>query len=191
MNGGRCVANPKPDDSALQMEAAKQIAALKNIQKEAEMRQLQVEHDNKIGDLERRVLQLGRVEASDVDTKQDVDIKDLEDQVLKVEDVTAELTKRASDTNDLLKELAANRPIPIPPALPPLELPSLPVVPPPSRSATLHPISSGKRLATIVPKSEVNPMQIEPLDYTTSPPAPPQEAQELDVSKYSIAHISS
>jgi len=185
MSTGRCIANAKADDSDLQAEAAKQIAALRNIQREAEMRQLQVEHDNKIGDLERRVSQLGRVEASDVDTKQDSTIKTLEDEVLKVEDVTMELSKRATDTNDLLKALAANRPVSLS-ALTPLNVPQRTVM------MTPAPPRSTKHLATIVPRNEIQPLPLEPNQPQQVATVEPVVAEDpkVDVSKYSIAHFT-
>jgi len=207
MRQGRCQANSKGDDSQLQLEAAKQIAALRNIQQQAEFRQQEVEHENKIGDLERRVLDLGRTEAHDTDQKQDQTIKDLEDQVLHVQDVTMELAKRATEQNELLKQLAAHRPVTLPHE-DPIQLdapPAASALSPrsPMRSRLISPtiisgvtnsnsIGNGLRLATIVPKEEIQPQPLEPMANPPelSPPAEPTP-HKLDVSKYTIAHIQS
>jgi len=197
MTTGRCIANAKADDSDLQAEAAKQIAALRNIQKEAEMRQEQVDHDNKIGELERRVLQLGRTEATDIDTKQDATIKDLEDEVLKVEDVTMELSKRASDTNDLLKELAARRPVaplpaeePLLPVLPQKEALAIHSAPTPSTPPISTPARIGLRLATIVPRSQIQQQPLEVQQRESEQQVEPEVKEKVDVSKYSFAHFT-
>jgi len=160
MTTGRCIGNAKADDGDLQLEASKQIAALRNIQREAEMRQQQVEHDNKIGDLERRVSQLGRVEASDIDTKQDSTIKSLEDEVLKVEDVTMELSKRATDTNELLKQLAANRPSALAALTPRPVIQCIVIVQSEQHEQPELPRST-KHLVTIVPRNEIQPLPLE------------------------------
>jgi hypothetical protein len=185
MKQGRCTRNSKEGDQELQLEASKQIAALRNIQREAEMRQQDVEHENKIGDLERRVLDLGRNEAQDTDQKQDKTIKDLEDQVLKVQDVTMELAKRANEQNALLQELALHRPVTLPHDEPlHMEAPRL------KRVSTL-PVNNGLHLATIVPKGEIQPQPLEPMAIQQALPVPPLVQHDLDVSKYSIAHIES
>jgi len=211
MKQGRCQANSKGDDSQLQLEAAKEIAALRNIQRDAEMRQQEVEHENKIGDLERRVLDLGRSEAKDTDTQQDATIKMLEDQVVKVQDVTVELAKRAAEQNELLKQLAAHRPVSLPHEDPitldnPLKvqranigvfrrgyLNSGGLSMSSSRSNFISSNGNGLHLATIVPKGEIQPQPLEPMAVQEALPSPPAEppAPMVDVSKYTIAHMQS
>jgi len=121
-----------------------------------------------------------------------------------------ELSKRATDTNDLLKELAAHESVP---ATLPAEdpLPDLPTAaatatptPAPSTSSKRQlntvlpnstptptssptPVYTTKKLATIVPKSEIVPLALEPQNMFPAAPV----SGKVDVSKYTIAHIRS
>jgi hypothetical protein len=164
-----------------QLEASKQIQLLRNVQREAEMREEEVEHENKLGELERRVMDLGRTSAGDADENQDATIKKLEDEVLKVQDVTTELAKRATEQNEMLRELAAHHHVDIPADGP------LPDLPAPAPAPEPRPAENGgKRLAIIVPKTEIIPLPMEP-----AAAAQPITTEGVDVSKFTIAHIVS
>jgi hypothetical protein len=183
MVGGRCVRAQKGDDLQYQLEASKQMQLLKNIQNDAEMREQEIEHENKLGELERRVMDLSRNSASDSDENQDSTIKILEDEVLKVQDVTTELAKRAAEQNAMLRELAAHHHVDIP-----IDGPLPDLAPPPAPKPLPPPPSDGKRLAIIVPREQIVPLPLEPLgvpEMSLNEPAAPL----VDVSKFTVEHI--